>query len=136
MNWAPPSSSNGFESIPDITGDLTGSDLCTYEGNEVTLQATVCNRGQKSVGAAMPATFYSGDVATGEVLCVSYTDGPVPTGGCKVVSCTFTSDDVAAVSGLVTMVVNDDGAGNRTTLECNYENNTDSTTLDECKPLR
>jgi hypothetical protein len=77
----------------------------------------------------MPATFYKGEVSAGEILCVSYTQGPVPVGGCLDVSC----DVKDIVSGTVTMVVNDDGKGNKTTVECNSDNNTDSVDIKKCE---
>jgi hypothetical protein len=39
-----------------------------------------------------------------------------------------------AVSGLVTMVVNDDGNGGMTTVECNSDNNTDDVSIGNCEP--
>jgi hypothetical protein len=118
-------------SAPDITGKLDQSTVCKSSGGKVTLSATVCNRGKKTVGAALPATFYQGDPASNQQLCTSYTAGPVPSGGCLEVSC----DVPSSVEGLITMVVNDDGAGNRTTVECLYDNNSDNVTiLGNCKP--
>jgi hypothetical protein len=96
----------------------------------VTLTATVCTRGKKVVGADMPATFYKGDPASKEILCTSYTKGPVPVGGCLDVSC----DVTGGVSGKITMVVNDDGKGGMTTVECNPDNNTDTVTIGKCVP--
>ncbi|MCA9580151.1 MAG: VCBS repeat-containing protein [Myxococcales bacterium] len=117
----------GAEDFPDITGRTTNN-LCQRAGGKITLNATVCNRGYRAVGAALPATFYKGDPADGEILCVSYTEGPVPVGGCLGVSCEIAE----SVDGKVTMVVNDDGQGGRTTVECNDQNNEDSVTVISC----
>jgi len=57
------------------------------------------------------------------VLCVSYTTDPVQgNNDCKQVTCDV---DRTMVQGIVRMVVNDDGMGGRTTLECRAENNAD-----------
>jgi hypothetical protein len=146
QNWKHPGYNNyranvqgttGFEDFADITGKLNQDDACVSSGGNVTMTAQVCNRGKKSVGAAMPATFYLGDPAEKKILCVSYTKEPVRTGAdaCKPVSC----DVPAAQAGLasqqnitITMVVNDDGKGGRTTEECNSDNNKDAIMLKSC----
>jgi hypothetical protein len=121
----------GFADYPDITGALYADKVCSAnDGGGVTLTATVCNRGKKAVGADMPATFYEGDPAAKKILCTSYTKGPVPVGGCLDVSC----DVPGEVIGTVTMVVNDDGKGGMTTVECNSDNNTDDVMVKSCKP--
>ena len=61
-------------------------------------------------------------------VCVSYTQGPVPVQGCLEVSCTIDAE----ITGDVTMVVNDNGGGGQTTVECNSENNTDFVTIESC----
>jgi hypothetical protein len=139
QNWKQPKLNNyranvqgktGNADFPDITGALSEDKVCVQsaEGG-VTLTATVCNRGKKAVGADMPATFYKGEASAGEILCVSYTKGPVPVGGCADVSC----EVMGVVSGIVTMVVNDDGKGNKTTVECNSDNNTDFLNVKKCE---
>lgn len=117
----------GSEDFPDITGRANNL-ACIEQDGAAFLKATVCNRGNRAVGAALPATFYAGDPADGHVLCTSYTDGPVPVGGCLDVSCRITED----VEGEVTMVVNDNGQGGRTTVECNSENNSDTARIALC----
>jgi hypothetical protein len=121
----------GAEDLPDITGRFTDEEPCVIGGSssKVYLQATVCNRGKRAVGAALPATFYVGDPADGEILCTSYTDGPVPTEGCLLVYCEI-GDGVEGKE--VTMVVNDDGMGGRTTLECRPDNNLSSILVEKC----
>jgi len=109
---------------PDITGNVDES-VCQTSGEERLLTATVCNRGTRTVGASMPATFYVGDPADENLLCVSYTEGPVPVGGCLDVSCIIDVD----IQGQITMVVNDDGQGGRTTTECNDNNNSDDVSI-------
>ena len=42
------------------------------------------------------------------------------------------SDYVKLVTGKLTMVVNDDGKGGRTTVECDTHNNTDTIEITEC----
>ena len=37
--------------------------------------------------------------------------------------------------GLVTVVVNDDGMGGKVTVECDYDNNTDTVEIIDCKPV-
>ncbi len=120
----------GRDQAPDITGRFNEGRVCEFTSEGIFLVAQVCNRGAKAVGAAMPATFYLGEPELGNILCVSYTSGPVPVGGCMEVSC----DVGFSVSGEVVMVVNDDGAGGQTTIECNSDNNTDRTNLQLCLP--
>jgi hypothetical protein len=120
------------QDIPDITGKLDAASACTVKDGTITLNATVCNRGHRSVGAALPATFYQGSAAGGVILCTSYTSGPVPIGECLAVSCTISQQ----VMGTVTMVVNDDGAGGQTTVECVYDNNSDTVDISQCTPIQ
>jgi hypothetical protein len=115
------------EDMPDITGRIE-EDACKSGEGVATLTSTVCNRGLRAVGAAMPATFYAGDPADHNVLCVSYTNGPVPVGGCLEVQCEIQS----SVEGAITVVVNDDGSGGQTTVECNSANNTDTIVIPPC----
>ena len=74
----------------------------------------------------MPATFYE---KNDTVLCASDTAGPVPVGGCLQVTCAVPG----SVAGVVTMKVNDDGKGGRTTVECLESNDTDAVTISTCK---
>jgi len=138
-NWLDPEFNNfrqnrqgdaAAESLPDITGKL-GDSTCEGSGFGVVLESTVCNRGLKAVGAALPATFYLGDPADGEILCVAFTEEPVPVSECRTVSCMIDGE----VNGMVTIVVNDDGMGGKVTVECDYENNTDTVQIIDCKPV-
>ncbi len=121
----------GSEDFPDITGDIDNETVCQQSDGETWLVATVCNRGNRKVGAALPATFYVGDPDAGDILCVSYTDGPVPVGGCLEVSCQIDRD----ITSVITVVVNDNGLGEPTTVECNDQNNTDTVEAIECAIL-
>ncbi len=118
-----------FEDLPDITGSLTDDEPCVTGKNGIYLQARVCNRGKRAVGAELPATFYEGDPKDNNVLCTSYTDGPVPTGGCMLVWCEI---DAKIAGKTVSLVVNDDGKGGQTTIECRPDNNGDDTMVDTC----
>ncbi|RMG97062.1 MAG: hypothetical protein D6705_09795 [Deltaproteobacteria bacterium] len=117
------------EDMPDITGKLEET-ACNLEDGKVTLVGTVCNRGNKAVGAALPATFYLGDPMIGMNLCTAYTPAPVPVGDCLEVSCEIPN----TVQGTITMVVNDDGMGGKATVECIETNNTDTVDIDACLP--
>lgn len=111
--------SAGVDDLPDVTGKLDPLNLCQLSGNKLTLTARVCNRGARAVGSKLPATFYDKD---GKILCVSYTGDPVQgNNDCKPVSCVVDR----SVEGTVKMVVNDDGKGGRTALECHDDNNSD-----------
>ena len=118
------------EALPDITGELDDA-TCSIEMGQTLLTGTVCNRGKKAVGSTLPATFYLGDPADGVILCVAYTQEPVPVEECREVSCAIASE----VSGTITMVTNDDGMGGKTTLECFDNNNSDMVEIDACVPI-
>jgi hypothetical protein len=115
--------------LPDITGEL-GEQTCQGVADKVVLTSTVCNRGLKAVGANLPATFYLGDPADGNILCIAYTAEPVPIGECREVSCEI---DIS-VDGDVTVVVDDDGMGGQAALECFENNNTDTISIRNCVP--
>ncbi|HEY4106292.1 MAG TPA: VCBS repeat-containing protein [Polyangiaceae bacterium] len=121
----------GFQDLPDITGRFTDEEPCVTGGDsgKVYLQATVCNRGKRAVGAALPATFFLGDPKDNKQLCTSFTDGPVPTGGCKLVFCAI---DQGVIGQPVTLIVNQDSMGAATTVECRPDNNTSTTTVQSC----
>jgi hypothetical protein len=118
------------DELPDITGRID-RDACQLNGNQATLTVNICNRGKRAVPASVPVTFYD---SAGAILCTGITDGPVPTGsGCKPVRCTITGADTIRVIGKkVTIKANDDGHGQRGTVECNYENNGDSIDIMVC----
>jgi hypothetical protein len=119
---------------PDITGALDKTGVCASRAGTITLTGKVCNRGYRIVGAAMPATFYLGPAKDNQILCVSYTSGPVPIGNaCLPVTCT--TDKPVPAGSTITMVVNDDGSGHATTIECDTTNNTDSIVIDACQQI-
>ena len=128
-------SPGGANLLPDITSILSRDNICQGNGDSITLTGSVCNRGLRVVGADMPATFYIGPPEDGNILCVSYTQGPVQLGDeCLPVSCEITEDLPANAE--IYLKVNDDGKGNRTTEECDETNNVDLIAVPECTLLR
>lgn len=125
----------GMNAAPDITGKLDKDNLCVISGvdNTITLTGLVCNRGTKTVGSKMPASFYQVDDDDNIIkkYCTSYTSENVPVGGCLEVSCSLSGDQLTDVT--ILMKVNDDGEGGRTTVECNDKNNTDKVTITSCQ---
>jgi hypothetical protein len=118
----------GVDDLPDVTGKLDAASICRIRGNTVTLSARVCNRGARAVGSKLPATFYDKD---GKILCVSFTTDPVKgNNDCQLVTCEV---EKARVQGMIKIVVNDDGKGGRTTIECREDNNTDQLLVDPAK---
>ncbi|MGB1015678.1 MAG: hypothetical protein ACPG4T_16190, partial [Nannocystaceae bacterium] len=95
---------------------------CSFDGQQTTLTAEICNRGAKTVGAGLPVTFYAGDPMDAMILCTGYTADVLPPSECANVSCT----SMGEVTGQVSVVGNDDGEGGKTTLECVDSNNGDS----------
>ena len=121
--------------LPDITGGLDKATACGSNGRIVTLTGKVCNRGLRTVGANMPATFYLGEPDLGQVLCVSYTSGPIALGDeCLPVACDI--DGSVADQSEIVMVVNQDETGRATTEECNVDNNLDRIVIDTCPIVR
>ncbi|WP_146658104.1 FG-GAP repeat domain-containing protein [Enhygromyxa salina] len=118
------------EALPDITGALDDA-TCSIEDGQTLLTGTVCNRGKKAVGSTLPATFYLGDPMQGVILCVAYTQEPVPVDECREVSCAIDNE----IDGEITMVTNDDGMGGQTTLECFSNNNSDTVEVEACIPV-
>jgi hypothetical protein len=118
----------GASDVPDLTGAFLEPNACRGPADAATLRATICNRGKKSVGAAMPAAFYRGRPEGHDMLCVAHTEGQIPVGGCMQVSCAAG----APVSGDLTLVVNDDGTGAPAIAECDTANNRDSVTVRAC----
>jgi hypothetical protein len=119
----------GFDDLPDITGRLDMG-TCQFNGSKITLTVNICNRGKRAVPASVPVTFYDGT----NILCTGLTDGPVPTGtGCKPVKCTFDAN-ADLIGKTITIKANDDGKGQRGTVECNYDNNGDSLKITACPP--
>ena len=81
----------------------------------------------------MPAIFYKGSIAPENILCVSYTDGMVPVKECRDVSCVISKEQAEQLTNeKIVLVVNDDGKGGKTTVECNESNNTDEIVMSGC----
>ncbi|MBQ9817609.1 MAG: VCBS repeat-containing protein, partial [Proteobacteria bacterium] len=120
---------------PDITGRFTSAaDACRGDASGISLKAQVCNRGTKAVGSKMPAVFYKGTIAPENILCVSYTSEMVPVQDCRDVSCSITKQQAEELTNVkIILVVNDDGKGGKTTVECNEANNTDEITMAGCQ---
>ncbi|MBQ9816808.1 MAG: VCBS repeat-containing protein [Proteobacteria bacterium] len=120
---------------PDITGRFTSAaDACRGDASGISLKAQVCNRGTKAVGSKMPAVFYKGSIAPENILCVSYTEDMVPVKDCRDVSCSITKQQAEELTNVkIILVVNDDGKGGKTTVECNEGNNTDEITMAGCQ---
>ncbi len=114
----------GAEALPDVTSELFDPGACSFDGQQTTLTAEICNRGAKTVGAGLPVTFYEGDPNNGIVLCTAYTGDVLPPSECADVSCQVAGE----VTGDISVVGNDDGQGGKTTLECVDSNNGDSIT--------
>jgi VCBS repeat protein len=127
--------------LADITGALNPANTCVLnkDGTTVSFTGRICNRGLRGVASNMPATFYVGGGDGGPLgmeLCRTSTMEPVPTGACKDVVCTTDKKNVPPPGSTITMIVNDAGGSspgsNRITDECNYENNTATTTVPMC----
>jgi hypothetical protein len=127
--------------LADITGALNPANTCVLnkDGMTVSFTGRICNRGLRGVASNMPATFYVGGGDGGPLgmeLCRTATMEPVPTGACKDVVCTTDKKNVPPPGSTITMIVNDAGGSspgsNRITDECNYENNTATTTVPMC----
>jgi hypothetical protein len=131
--------------LADITGALDPANTCVLSKDPMTgkLIATftgrICNRGLRGVASNMPATFYVGGGDSGPLgmeLCRTSTMEPVKAGDCKNVVCKTDATNVPPPGSTITMIVNDAGGGtpgsNRITDECNYENNTATTTIPMC----
>ena len=112
--------------LPDITSDVLG---CALVGDTAELSAEVCNRGVKTVGAGLMTAFYQGDPKDGLVLCVAPTLDALDAEQCATVTC----QHQGPVIGPVTVIGNDDGMGGKTTLECIYTNNDQSSAQIECQ---
>ncbi len=83
------------------------------------ITATVCNRGGRTIGGGMPVTFRHGSPVPVDTLCVVPTPEQIPAGECLAVVCEMTTTP----TGSLEVVANDDGAGGRSTLECDDTNN-------------
>jgi hypothetical protein len=122
--------------LADIVGSLDPANACAVTNDgKLLFTGNVCNRGARGIGANMPATFYIGEAADGNIVCQTQTDGPVPLGGCKDITCGAPAQDVPPGSR-ITMVVNDSGLGSRVADECEYENNRAWVDIERCDVVR
>ncbi|MGB1015611.1 MAG: hypothetical protein ACPG4T_15855, partial [Nannocystaceae bacterium] len=107
------------EALPDLTSDFV-EPSCTLVDGKTQLNASVCNRGAKAVGAGLPVAFYAGDPSPNSLICATQTGVVIVPGGCTPVVCLAQNKH----EGPVTVVANDDGEGGQSTLECLSGNNT------------
>ena len=56
-------------------------------------------------GSALPATFYLGDPAEGNILCVAYTEEPVPVEECREVSCAIDNEIMGTIVTRIILAV-------------------------------
>ena len=90
---------------------------CQFEGGVTTLNAEVCNRGLKTLGAGLNTAFYGGDPEM--LLCVATLEENLAGGECVIASCDVNGE----VMGKVRVEGNDNGEGVQNALECYPENN-------------
>lgn len=110
---------------PDITARFEPV-ACTQAGSDWTLLATVCNRGARTAGAGLPASFSLGE----DLLCVAETLEPLPPGECLEISCVTQTEPI----GEVTVAGNTDAQGRRRAIECIDTNGIDIAQIDDCPP--
>ncbi|MBO5753969.1 MAG: VCBS repeat-containing protein, partial [Proteobacteria bacterium] len=129
----------GAGTVPDITGRFILGNICgeTEDGRKV-ISGKLCNRGTKPVATNLPATFFYYDETApegrGEKICTSYTPGIVGVGECQHVGCTVEESVFEGLQGKkVLMVTNLNEYDQSSTVECNYNNNTDTITIDKCE---
>ncbi len=127
----------GAGTVPDITGRFNPGSICgqTADGRHV-ISGKLCNRGTKKVALNLPATFYyvNDDGSRGDLICESITNKQVDVGECDNVGCEITEAELKALEGKkVMMITNLDKNGNALTVECNDQNNSDTTTIEKCE---
>ena len=118
---------------PDIKVYAT-ENSCRISGSELSLGATICNRGTKMAASQMPVSFYLlHEDDSRERLCTAYTPVNVPDAACLDVSCHIAEEtrDMIMHKPLL-IIANDDGDDGRTTVECNEANNTADTVVHAC----
>jgi len=121
------------QDLADITGALDSATACVLtEDGQVQFTGRICNRGLRGIGSNMPAAFYI-DEARMTPVCQTQTDGPVPVGECKNITCLI-PETVVPDNSPVSMVVNDAGGGTRLVDECDYENNIAEVVVTKCEP--
>ena len=108
----------GAEALPDVTAEFIPP-YCQYDGGVTTLNAEVCNRGVKTLGAGLNTAFYGGDPEM--LLCVATLEDNLAAGECVLATCEVNGE----VMGKVRVEGNDNGEGVQNALECYPENNGD-----------
>lgn len=104
---------DGLVATPDLT---VRSGKVTCEGADINITAEVCNRGTEPVAPGVPVAVYPD--AGGAALCTATTATVLFPGACEMLDCAY-----AAADGDVTIVVDDDGAGEGANTECREGNN-------------
>ena len=132
----------GAGKAPDITGRFLPGSICGTSTGEDGQQyhlisGKLCNRGTKPVGQNLPATFFYYDESApnhqGKTICTSYTKEIVGVGECSLVGCEISEEELKNLAGQkVLLVSNLDEHGNASTVECNTDNNTDTSLVDSC----
>jgi hypothetical protein len=118
-----------FENLPDLIVRFDRAPACVANGGSFNVQATLCNRGRRSVPVGVPITF--SDAARTSVLCTVYTGAPVAPSSCVLVGCVTNTNPVGST---IVATANDDGKGGRGTVECNYDNDVSQTVVGACAP--
>ncbi len=106
--------------VPDLTARPPG---VSCAAGAMSVQAEVCNRGTKAVGAGVSLTAYVGDPkAGGKVGCTATTKKVLAIGVCELVSCSIAPSPVGKVD--LYLVADDAGGGKEGYVECYDKNNT------------
>ena len=123
-NWTDPGLNNFRQNVPGdglgvgLSPDLTvrgASVTCIPGGARVSVE--VCNRGTEPVARGLPVSVYGGD-PPGPLGCTATTMNNLAPGLCETVSC-----DWLGAGSVGTVIVDDDGMGASTNLECREGNN-------------
>ena len=105
----------GSEAYPDATARLDARSACEADGAGAILSGVVCNRGDRPIGALMPATFSDAE----GILCDVETPEQLPGGVCMEVSCRSPRQP----SSTLQLLANSNAEGRASTIECVEENN-------------
>jgi hypothetical protein len=129
-NWEEKGLNNFRQNVQGSVGPMPAPDLttrevtitCTQGQTQVTLSATVCNRGATGCDAGVQVAIR--ETSSGNVLCAATTKSFLDAGQCETVSCTAAQ----APQGSVQAVVNLAG----TVAECNVSNNASAPATPRC----
>jgi hypothetical protein len=123
-NWTQDGLNNFRQNVPGdglgvgLSPDLTvrgATVTCIPGGARVAVE--VCNRGTEPVARGLPVAVYGGD-PPGALGCAATTELALVPGACQTVSC-----DWLGAGAVGTVIVDDDGMGVSTNLECHEDNN-------------